>query len=63
MIKMKGHLDKGGKLLDDMIAELGDSDPMCMGMKNVTANYEREFAAIAKFIKKGESIEHFETEE
>jgi hypothetical protein len=58
--KMEAHLEKARNLLDEMVADLGDGDPMCDGMKNVITHYEREFSAIAEFIKKGETIEHFE---
>jgi hypothetical protein len=60
IFKMKAHLVKGRQLLDEMVADLGENDPMCSGMKNVVANYEKEFEAIAGFIKKGESIEGFD---
>ncbi len=60
--RMERHLKSGRKLLDDMVADLGENDPMSDKMKNVMAAYERAFASISAFIHKGESIEDFEME-
>lgn len=61
-VKMERHLKGARKLFEDMSADLGDSDPMCANMSNVVTAYERAFAAIGEFIKKGESIEGFESD-
>jgi hypothetical protein len=61
-VKMERHLKSGRKLYDDMIAALGDSDPMCTKMSNVIAAYDRAFESIEEFIKKGASIEGFEAD-
>ena len=60
--KMREHLDRGNVLFEEIKAALGDSDPMCGGMKNVLASYAREFSTISACIEKGEAIEHFEIE-
>lgn len=60
--RMERHLKSGMKLLNDMVVNLGDSDPMCEKMKHVMAAYERAFSATAKFVKKGEGIEGFDAE-
>jgi hypothetical protein len=56
---MERHLKDGRKLLDDMVGELGDADPMCDKMRSVMAVYERAFASLSVFIQKGEMIEGF----
>jgi hypothetical protein len=61
-MKMEGHLEGAKKLFDDMRSDLGDGDPMCNKMANVIAAYERAFAAIGEFIRKGENIEDFESD-
>ena len=60
--KMENHLKDGRKMCVDMERELGPNDPMCDRMNHVMGAYERAFAAMAEFIKKGENIEGFETE-
>lgn len=60
--RMGRHLKSGRRLLDDMVADLGDSDPMSDKMKNVMAAYERAFSSISVFIQKGENIENFKVE-
>ena len=62
VLRMERHLKSGRQLLDDMVADLGENDPMSDKMKNVMAAYERAFASISAFIHKGESIEDFEME-
>lgn len=57
--RMERHLKSGRKLLDDMVAELGDNDPMSDKMKDVIAAYQRAFSSISAFIDKGENIEDF----
>ena len=61
LARMEGHLKEGRKLCADMEEELGASDPMCDRMQHVMGAYERAFAAMAAFIKKGENIEGFKT--
>lgn len=60
--RMERHLKNGRKLLEDMVNDLGENDPMCDNMNNVIAVYERAFASISAFIQKGESIEDFDVE-
>ena len=60
--RMERHPKEGRKMCADMERELGASDPMCTKMRNVMGAYERAFAAMAAFIKKGETIEGFKTE-
>ena len=60
--RMERHLKSGRKLLDDMVADLGDNDPMSDKMKSVMAAYERAFSSISVFIQKGENIEDFKVE-
>ncbi len=62
VLRMERHLESGRKLLDDMVVELGDNDPMSDKMKNVMAAYERAFSSISAFIHKGANIEDFEME-
>ncbi len=59
---MERHLKNGRKLLDDMVSDLGDNDPMCDKMENVMAVYERAFSSLSVFIQKGENIEGFNAE-
>jgi hypothetical protein len=58
--KMEHHLAGGKALLEDMIAELGENDPMCDKMKLVMATYDKAFANISAFIAKGANIEGFD---
>ena len=60
--RMERHLKSGRKLLDDMVADLGDNDPMSDKMNNVMSTYERAFSSISAFIQKGENIEEFKIE-
>jgi hypothetical protein len=60
--RMGCHLRNGRKLHADMVAELGDNDPMCDKMAHVMTAYERAFAALSAFIEKGERIEGFDAE-
>lgn len=60
--RMERHLKSGQKLLDDMVADLGDNDPMSDKMQNVIAAYERAFSSISDFIQKGENIVEFKVE-
>jgi hypothetical protein len=60
--RMEHHLKSGRKLLDDMVVDLGDNDPMSDKMKNVMAAYERAFSSISAYIQKGENIEDFKVE-
>jgi hypothetical protein len=60
--KMERHLNNGRKLLDDMMDDLGDGDPMCDKMSAVMATYERAYSTLTAFILKGENIEQFEVE-
>lgn len=62
LAKMERHLQIGRKLRDEMKQDLGRNDPMSEKMKQVMDTYERAFAGIAEFIKKGENIEGFDTE-
>ena len=62
LAKMERHLQTGRKLRDEMRQDLGRNDPMSEKMKQVMETYERAFAGIAEFIKKGENIEGFNTE-
>ena len=62
LAKMERHLKDGRKISAEMDKELGRNDPMCDKMKHVMGAYERAFAAMAEFIKKGKNIEGFETE-
>jgi len=62
VLRMERHLKNGRKLLDDMLDDLGENDPMYDKMKNVMAVYERAFASLSVFIQKGENIEDFEVE-
>lgn len=62
VVRMEHHLSGGRKLLDDMIAKLGDNDPMCDQMRNAMGVYERAFATLTAFIDKGQNIEGFDTE-
>lgn len=57
--RMERHLKSGRKLLDDMVEDLGDNDPLSDKMKKVMAAYERAFSSISAFIHKGENIENF----
>jgi len=61
-LRMERHLKNGRKLLDDMVSDLGDNDPMCDKMGSVMAVYERAFLSLAVFIQKGENIEGFNAE-
>lgn len=63
LAKMEGHLKSGRKLRDEMVGELGRHDPMCDRMQFVMEAYERAFAGIAAFIKKGENIEGFDPQD
>ncbi len=58
--RMERHLKSGRKLLEDMVDELGDNDPMSDKMKNAMGAYERAFESISAFIHKGENIEGFD---
>jgi len=60
--RMERHFKEGLKIREEMAKELGPNDPMCDKMSQVMGTYERAFAAMAEFIKRGESIEGFETE-
>lgn len=60
--RMEHHLKNGRKLLDDMVNDLGENDPMYDKMKNVMAVYERAFSSLSAFIQKGENIEGFKAE-
>ena len=62
LAKMERHLQTGRKLRDEMRQDLGRNDPMSEKMKQVMDTYERSYAGIAEFIKKGENIEGFNTE-
>jgi hypothetical protein len=62
LAKMEGHLNEGRQLHAEMVARLGRNDPMCDKMNLVMDAYERAFAAMAQYIKKGENIERFKTE-
>jgi hypothetical protein len=62
LARMEHHLREGRKMCADMEKELGVNDPMCDKMQHVMGAYERAFAAMAKFIKRGENIEGFKTE-
>lgn len=62
VLRMERHLKNGRKLLDDMVSDLGDNDPMCDKMENVMAVYERAFSSLSVFIQKGENIEGFNAE-
>jgi hypothetical protein len=62
LARMERHLGDGRELLAVMVTELGRNDPMCDKMRHVMGAYERAFAAISDFIKKGENIEGFDTE-
>ena len=57
--RMERHLKSGRQLLDDMVEDLGENDPMSDKMKNVMAAYERAFSSISAFIDRGENIEDF----
>jgi len=61
LAKMERHVISGRKLRDEMVRELGRHDPMCDRMQFVMDAYERAFAGIADFIKKGKNIEAFDT--
>ena len=62
LARMERHLKEGRKMYADMEGELGANDPMCDRMQHVMGAYERAFAVMAAFIKKGENIEGFKTE-
>jgi hypothetical protein len=59
--RMERHVQGGRELLDDMVAELGEGDPMCDKMRSVMAVYERAFESLSVFIQKGEIIEGFKS--
>lgn len=61
LAKMERHVESGRKLRDEMLRELGRQDPMYDRMQFVMEAYERAFAGIAAFIKKGRNIEDFDT--
>jgi hypothetical protein len=61
-VKMERHLNEGRTLLEDMIKHLGEQDTMCDQMRSVMTSYERAFATLAAFIRKGENIEGFNPE-
>ena len=60
--RMESHLQDGRRLLDAMTADLGPHDPMSDKMQQVMGVYDRAYAAMADFIKKGKTIESFDTE-
>lgn len=59
--RMERHVQGGRELLDDMVAELGEGDPMYDKMRSVMAVYERAFESLSVFIQKGEIIEGFKS--
>lgn len=61
--KMERHLKSGRRLLEAMTADLGPGDPMSDKMHQVMATYERAYAAMADFVRKGDIIEDFDTEQ
>jgi hypothetical protein len=62
LARMERHLKDGRRMCADMEKDLGPNDPMCDKMQHVMGAYERAFAAMAEFIKRGANIEGFETE-
>jgi hypothetical protein len=60
--RMERHLMDGRRLLEAMTADLGPNDPMSDRMQQVMGAYERAYAAMADFIRRGENIERFDTE-
>jgi hypothetical protein len=58
-VRMEQHLKRARALFEDMKAELGDSDPMCIKMGNAIAAYERALGSVGKYIEKGKNIENF----
>ena len=62
LAKMERHLKGGRRLLEAMTADLGPNDPMSDKMQHVMGVYERAYATMADYIRKGEKIEAFDTE-
>lgn len=62
LARMERHLKGGRTLLDAMTDELGPYDPMSDKMRQVMGVYDRAYAAMADFIRKGAIIEGFDTE-
>jgi hypothetical protein len=63
LTRMERHLKNGRHLLEAMTSELGSGDPMSDRMRQVMGTYERAYAAMADFVKKGGIIEGFDTKE
>ena len=62
LTRMERHLKNGRQLLEAMTSELGPGDPMSDRMRQVMGTYERAYAAMADFVRKGDIIEDFELE-
>ena len=62
LAKMERHLESGRRLLAAMTSDLGPNDPMSDKMHTVMGTYERAYAAMTDFVRKGDIIEDFDTE-